>query len=334
MKLAQLTVRTALTILLPTLLLSVACTTGEAPEETDRAESSPATALVIAHRGASGYLPEHTLAAYALGHGQGADYVEPDLVMTRDGELICLHDIHLEGTTDVETKFPDRARDDGRYYAADFTLAEIRELSAEERLDGRFPKGHSRFPVPTFSEMIELIDGLNRSTGRSTGIYPELKAGSWHNENGLDIEARFLEVSAEYSVLGQSLPIFVQSFEPPSLRKLRELGLTLPLIQLIGGPETEALLNPTGLSEIAEYAVGIGPSKTLIDRDPELVQQAHSAGLQVHPYTFRADSVGEGFESFAAEIRKYVGVYGVDGLFTDFPDQARAATESTADPNR
>jgi len=333
MKLVKLRAQAALLILLPVLLLPIACASGEASEQVAPDESAPLPALVIAHRGASGYLPEHTLAAYALGHGQEADYVEPDLVMTRDGELICLHDIHLEGTTDVETKFPGRGRDDGRYYAADFSLSEIRELNAEERLDGRFPKTKSRFPVPTFAEMIELIDGLNRSTGRSTGIYPELKAGAWHNENGLDIEARFLEVTAEHRILGQELPIFVQSFEPASLKKLRELGLSLPLIQLIGGDETEALMSPNGFSQIAQYAVGIGPSKTLIDRDPELVQHAHDAGLQVHPYTFRADSVGEGFGSFADEVRKYVSAYGVDGLFTDFPDQARTALHQGAPSN-
>src|SRR5690606_29927835 len=117
--------------------------------------------VVIAHRGASGYLPEHTLAAYAMGYAMGADYIEPDLVLTKDKHFICLHDIHLEATTNVEEVFPDRRRDDGKWYAADFTLAEIKTLEAQERIKGRFPQGHSPLGVPTFEEMVELVQGLN-----------------------------------------------------------------------------------------------------------------------------------------------------------------------------
>jgi glycerophosphoryl diester phosphodiesterase len=130
--------------------------------------------IVIGHRGASGYLPEHTLEAYALAHGQGADYIEPDLVRTRDGAFLCLHDIYLEPTTDVATVFPGRARADGRFYAADFTLEEIRRLRVRERLERRFPRDASRFAAPTFEEMIELVAGLNRTTGRGGGVYPEV----------------------------------------------------------------------------------------------------------------------------------------------------------------
>ena len=122
--------------------------------------------LVIAHRGASGYLPEHTLEAYDIAYGLGADYIETDLVRTKDGAFICLHDIHLDRTTNLAVAYPDRKRKDGRWYAADLSLAEIRSLDAHERLAGRFPKGDSQFGVPTFEEMIEIVThGV---------IYPEL----------------------------------------------------------------------------------------------------------------------------------------------------------------
>lgn len=300
------------------------------PEATNAAsEDSAAKAepTIIAHRGASGYLPEHTLAAYAVAHAQGADYVEPDLVLTRDGQLICLHDIHLEGTTNVEAVFPARARDDGRFYAADFTLEEIRTLSAVERLDGRFPRGDSRFGVPTFGEMVELVRGLNRSTGRVAGVYPELKAGAWHDEAGLDIEKRFAEVVGELAGLGTEVPIYVQSFEPASLEELVRRGVQFPLVQLVSESQRE-LLTAGGLAKIARYADGVGPSKTLIEEDPEIVRRAHQQGLVVHPYTFRADSVGESHSTFADEVRVFVRDYEVDGFFTDFPDRAREALES------
>ena len=208
--------------------------TVEAAEEgaADDAVSTP-TKIVIAHRGASGYLPEHTLPAYALAHGMGADFIEPDLVLTRDGHLICLHDIYLEATTNVEQLFPDRARDDGRWYAADFTLDEIRRLQADERLDGRFPKGASRFAVPAFTEMIELVQGLNERTGRAVGIYPELKAPAWHRAEGLPMEKALLKVLGRYGYLEDGAPIFVQSFEEESLRRLRELGSELPQVFLM-----------------------------------------------------------------------------------------------------
>ena len=282
--------------------------------------------LIIAHRGASGYLPEHTLAAYALGYGQGADYIEPDLVMTRDGHLICLHDIHLESTTDVASAFPTRARSDGRYYAADFTLAEVRTLQARERLPDRFPQGESTFGVPTFLEMVELVAGLNRSTGRRVGIYPELKQGSWHREHSLEIEKRFLVEASQHAQLGSSVPVFVQSFEPGSLELLVQLGVRFPLIQLVGASQQD-LLTKQGLANVAGYAKGIGPSKSLIVDDRGVVERAHAAGLAVHPYTFRADDVGRDFDSFTAEVRAFVRDYGVDGLFTDFPDLARAALQ-------
>ena len=140
------------------------------------------------------------VAAYAMGYAQGADYVEQDLVLTRDGVFICLHDIHLDETTDVAAVFPGRRRGDGRWYAADLTLEEVRRLRAHERLRHRFPRDAARFAIPTFEEAIELVAGLNRTTGRRVGIYPELKAPRWHREQGLAMEESFLAVLDRHRV--------------------------------------------------------------------------------------------------------------------------------------
>jgi glycerophosphoryl diester phosphodiesterase len=287
------------------------------------ATPAPSGRIVIGHRGACGYLPEHTLESYALAHGQGADYIEPDLVRTRDGAFICLHDIYLELTTDVATVFPGRARADGRYYAADFTLEEVRSLRVHERLDRRFPQGVSRFAVPTFEEMIELVEGLNRTTGRRAGVYPELKHPAFHRAEGLPMEEAFLAIVRRYH-LGEpdAPPIFVQCFEPEPLRELRRLGSSLPQIFLLD-EDASALSTDAGLDEIAAYANGIGPSKSLIARDPGLVARAHQRGLTVHPWTFRVDDLGDGYSSFEDELAAYYGKFGVDGVFTDFPDRAR-----------
>ena len=282
--------------------------------------------LVIAHRGASGYLPEHTLPAYAFGYALGADYIEPDLVLTRDGVFICLHDIHLEATTDVEQRFPDRRRSDGRWYALDFDLAEIQSLNVHERLPGRYPQDRGRYQVPTFEEMIELVQGLNRSTGRDVGIYPELKAPTWHRTEGKPMEEAFLALLERHGYEGPDAMVFVQVFEKEPLRRMRELGSELPQVYLIGGMQ-RADLEEGSLRDIATFAQGIGPSKILIEADPTVVERAHAAGLEVHPYTFRADDVGEGYPDFEAELERFFDQLGVDGLFTDFPDRAIAVRE-------
>ena len=294
---------------------------------TEDAVTSPAR-IVIAHRGASGYLPEHTLPAYALAHGMRADYIEPDLVLTRDGHLICLHDIYLQATTNVEQVFPDRAREDGRWYAADFTLEEIRRLQAEERLGNRFPRGSSRFAVPSFAEMIELVQGLNERTGRTVGIYPELKAPAWHRTEGKAMEEALLEIVERYGYRESGAPIFVQSFEEESLRRLRELGSELPQVFLMAEVEQyRQFLSAEGIAGVAAFADGIGPAKTMVDRQPELIGWAHDAGLTVHPYTFRADQVPDRHDSHEAELEHYLFELGVDGVFTDFPDRARAVLD-------
>lgn len=285
--------------------------------------------IVIAHRGASGYVPEHTLEAYAVAHAQGADYIEPDVVLTKDGRFICLHDIHLEGTTNVEQVFPDRKREDGKWYAADFTLDEIKQLRVHERLPNRFPKDLSKFEVPTFEEMIELVQGLNKTTGREAGIYPELKQPGWHTQNGLPMEEAFLDLVARYGYSGPDARIFVQCFEPKPLQRMRELGSQLPQIMLVGGGEaSRALLTEEGLKSVAGFANGIGPDRSVLPADPEIVTRAHANGLAVHPYTFRADFVVGEFKTFENELRHFYVELGVDAVFTDFPDKAVAFLRS------
>ena len=283
--------------------------------------------IVIAHRGASGYLPEHTLAAYAMAYALGADYIEQDLVLTKDRQFICLHDIELEDTTNVDEVFPDRKRDNGKYYAADFTLAEIRQLRAESRTPVRFEPRLDGFRVATFVEAIELIQALNASTGRDVGIYPELKQPAWHRGQGLPMEAAFLELVARYGYNRPDSRIYVQCFEADSLKLLRtELGSQLPQILLIGGKDPEQpLLQAEGLAQAAAYAQGIGPARGLLEQRPEIVALAHAAGLQVHPYTFARESVASHYPSFRAELRHFFFEYDIDGMFTDFPDAAYEA---------
>lgn len=315
-------------------------------------------AIVIAHRGASGYLPEHTLPAKALAHAMGADFIEQDVVLSRDGIPIVLHDIYLDSTTDVAQRFPDRARDDGRYYAIDFSLVELRKLRAHERrgadgtavFKGRFPLGQGLSGIPTLAEEIALIEGLNRSRGKRTGLYIEMKGSAFHRQHGQDLPAAVLAALREAGWERRQDQVFLQSFEPEALRYLKyELKTSLPLIQLIGenawqedgGVDFDALRSNEGLDAIADYAVGIGPWMMQIYRgandvgEPQLtdlVARAHARGLLVHPYTFRADELPPGVDSFEALHQLFIGDVGVDGIFSDFPDRSVALSRAIAKP--
>lgn len=300
--------------------------------------ATAAAQVVIAHRGASGYLPEHTLAAYAYAHAQGADFLEPDLMMSRDGVLVAMHDRTLDATTNVAQVFPGRARPDGSYYVADFTLPELKLLTVRERgragvpvYPDRFPIELGLFTIPTLEEIILLTQGLNKSTGRTVGIYPETKSSEWHREQGLFMEEALLDLLAAYGYADADAPTWIQSFESSSLRRLRfELDAQLPLVQLIAASDSHLhMLTETGLDEIAAYANAIGPSKRLIEdvngnpvQDLFLVRAAHERGLAVHPYTFRADSLPAYAADLEDELRRFFFDYGVDGVFVDFPDIA------------
>ena len=306
--------------------------------------------IVIAHRGASGYLPEHTLAAKAVAHAMGADYIEQDVVLSKDGVPMVLHDIQIDTVTDVAQVFPDRARADGRFYAIDFTVDELQSLSAMERADragepafpGRFPRGASSFRIPTLAEEIELIQGLNLSTGREAGIYPEIKAPAWHRAEGQDISRVVLGVLKGYGYADPDDLIYLQCFDWHETRRIRhELGYRGKLIQLLGendwaeAPDVDyaALQTKEGLAAIAEVADGIGPwlrhvvtgadsrGRPLIT---DLVENAHAHGLAVHPYTFRADALPDYASSLEDALRIFLVDADVDGVFTDFPDRAVA----------
>jgi len=307
--------------------------------------------LVIAHRGACGYLPEHTLEAKAYAHALGANYIEQDIVATRDNELVVVHDIHLDNVTNVAERFPGRHRSDGRFYVRDFDLSEIRMLTAWERRseDGvnavfpnRFPTDVAQFRIPTLREEIKLIQGLNRSTGRKVGIYPEIKRPAWHRAEGFDISPKVLQLLDDFGYRTRNDACFLQCFDGAEVERIRhELGCQLSLVQLIGennwresDTDYHRFRTAEGLEQLAKTVDGIGPwiahlvTTSDIDGQPVsmgLVSAAHEAGLDVHPYTFRADQLAPGFDSLKEMIRWFVDELDIDGLFTDFPDLALEA---------
>lgn len=311
-------------------------------------------ALVIAHRGASGYLPEHTLAAKAMAYAQGADYIEQDLVMTSDDEVVVLHDHHLDTVTNVKDLFPGRARADGRYYVIDFTLDELRTLDVYERFrerddarvavyKGRFPLQTSTFRINTLAEEIELIQGLNKSTGRTVGIYPEIKSPAFHRGEGKDISVAVLETLKGYGYTAKTDAVFLQCFDPYELRRIHDelqpsMAMDISLVQLLGTePEFKPALTAAGLAQIAEFADGIGPSMLLLvtadssgsaPQSTGLVERAHGLGLVVHPYTFRRDQLPDFADDYEHLLTIFLDDIGVDGVFTDFPDTTKDHIES------
>ncbi len=283
--------------------------------------------VVIAHRGASGYLPEHTLPAKALAHGMGADFLEQDAIGTRDGQLIVFHDLYLDQLTDVARQFPGRARADGLHYCIDFTLAELRTLRVTERrrrsgpgarFPGRFPIDTGSFRIHTLEDELEFIRGLNHSTGQQAGVYAEIKDPAWHEQHGFALGDRVIETLRSFGYRTQADNFFIQCFDSTELRRVRaRFGDELPLIQLL---EEGAVLSRESLAGVGEYAQGIGPAIEMAWPDRGLVGIAREVGLLVHPYTFRADEMPPGFVDFNALLTTFVDTLQVDGLFTDFPD--------------
>lgn len=333
--------------------------------------------LVIAHRGASGYLPEHTLEAYSAAYFMGADYIEQDVVMTKDNQLVILHDHTLDRTTNVMEKFPDRFRMvDGakRWYAIDFTLDEIKSLRVTEGFKipdnsdadkvqdltkagfpERFPLWKSKFEVATFAEAIELIQGLNKSTGKNVGIYPEIKAPWLHRSEGKDISKAVLTMLKTYGYDSEDDKVYVQCFDPIETKRISKdlmpaMNIDLKVVQLIAETswnetmvsdgkghfkpyDYDWMFKPGGMEKIAKYADGIGPWKPmLVDNKstPDhiivkpMMKEAKAAGLVVHPYTFRKDK-GR-IPSYATSFENLLDIFytkvGVDGVFTDFADKA------------
>lgn len=276
--------------------------------------------LLIAHRGASAYAPEHTAAAYQLAVEQGADLVEQDLQVTRDGRLICLHDETLERTTDAEEKFPDRYREETgesgpvrRWYARDFDLEEIRTLDAGSWFGAEFAGER----VLTFSEAIQIVRG-------KAGIFPELKAPEAQRDAGWDMEPLVVEALKQAGLFqpdaDTETPVYLQSFDASSLRRLRgEFDCRLPLVLLIGRDSDETLDLPR-LETIAGFADGIGPDKALLKQNPELAIQARRLGLDLFPWTFSRRRLDPQYGNLTEEMRHFLFTVGVQGLFTNNPD--------------
>jgi glycerophosphoryl diester phosphodiesterase len=373
------------------LACALAASAGLTLAHDDGHDGAPRGPLVIGHRGGgSGYLPEHTLEAYALGIELGADFVEPDLVATKDGHLIARHEPNLINTTTVKDlpQFAARKRTvmlDGvpetGFFASDFTLAEIKQLRAVQPLPERGTAFDGQFQIPTLAEVIEFVKRKSAEKGRRIGIYPETKHPTYHRSIGLPLEDRLLTVLARAGWNHRGAPVFIQSFETANLRYLRT-RTELPLIQLVDADDINPdgsisfakpfdkpydwvvsgrsglfsdLLTPAGLAEVRSYADGIGPWKPYIrstactvvagacsdingdgkvnDADrhllppTDLVERAHALGLLVHPYTFRSEQRRLAADYAGNPAAEYLMFYelGVDGLFSDFADDAVAA---------
>lgn len=349
-----------------------ATTAGKADDHgTRRAKTQP---IVIGHRGASGYRPEHTLASYQLAVDLGADYIEPDLVSTKDHVLVARHENDISGTTDVAshpefasrktTKVVDGVSITG-WFTEDFTLAELRTLRAVERLPASLRPGNhafdGQFEIPTFQEVIDL------AKRNHVGIYPETKHPSYFDSIGLSLEEPLVATLKANGLDSKDAPVFVQSFEVSNLQQLNHMT-KVPLIQLLNGtgqpfdfvaahdPRTYAdLATPTGLKMISKYADGIGPDSRLIVpldaanhvlASTSLVQDAHKAGLLVHPFTFRrennflpeeyrrGDPASPSYLMATGDIAGWMRLFyklGVDGFFTDNSDTAVAVRHAVFD---
>ena len=344
-----------------------ACTGALAPPS---AVTCNTDVLVIAHRGLSGERPEHTLESYSRAIDAGADYIEPDLVATKDGVLIARHENEISGTTDVAAhpEFAERQATktiDGEkltgWFTEDFTLAELRTLRAKERLPMLRP-GNTAFDglytIPTFAEIIQLVKTHERETGRRIGIYPETKHPGYFQNIGLPLEKLLVDMLDAAGYKNADDPVFIQSFEVGNLKQLRTMT-KLRLIQLMadeGGPaDAEGAISyaematPAGFRDIAAYADGVGPSKTMIlprgalgkSKAPtHFIADAHTAGLKVHPWTFRRENYflpleyrkginPRGLGDLKGEIQRFAEL-GVDGIFTDNSPEAVSALAACA----
>ena len=275
--------------------------------------------ILIAHRGASAYAPEHTIAAYRLALEQGADFVEQDLQISKDGVLVCLHDLTLERTTNVEEVFPKRsvAGPGGRpsWNVSDFTLQELKTLDAGSWFDPKF-KGER---IPTFQEAIDLVRG-------KAGLYPETKGPEVYGSRGFDMEKLLLDQLKRNKLDTRDAtpksPVIVQSFSAESLQRIRAAGSNLVLTFLVSDLDADRgrWLTDAGLKQVRQFADGLGPAKALLLADPTLASRAHGAGLTLTPYTFRSAGLPAG-KTVREEMSDFLYRIGVDAVFTDNPDQ-------------
>ena len=291
-------------LLVALFVLTTACSsTGES--------SDRSSAVIIAHRGASGYAPEHTLEAYSIGHAMGADFLEPDLVMCRDGYLVCSHDLTVRKESNVAFLYPDLVNDDGAVRIRDLFLADLRKVNFTD------DAGEGSYRYASFTEFLDLMVLIGQRTGRKIGIIPELKAAAWHRSEGLPMEAELITRLAQAGYGALSDPVIIQCFEKDSLRRLRvENQCPFPQVLCLSKNSTEE-----DLAWAAEFCDGIAPPRAAIE-DVEtgavsaLVNNAHALGLAVFPYTFDAEEEA---------MRRYLYEYGVEGVFTNYPDKGVAA---------
>lgn len=330
------------------LFLLLAATAVQAQDETPDApfhDLQVPQFLDIAHRGASGYLPEHTQASTVMAHGLGADYIEQDVQLSRDSVPVVLHDEILDHVTNVSEVFPEKHRPDGKYYVVDFSLEELKQLTMVARhkdyelvYPKRFSHPEVQFPIQTLDEEIKLIQELNRVRDMSTGIYVEIKSPRWYQQQGYDATAAVMSVLAHNGYHDKRpTPVYLQSFDPEVLRRLkREFNWDFPLIQLVGDNEWgetdidySAMRTGAGLESVKSYAEGVGLWVNHVltgvneNGEPEwgsVLKSAEEKGLDVHVYTLRADDLPKGVESHA-QLRQWLKQAGVEGVFTDFPDK-------------
>lgn len=292
--------------------------------------------VVIAHRGASGYLPEHTIQAKIMAHGMNVDFLEQDLVLSKDDVPIVIHDIYLDDVTNVATVFPDKKRADGRFYVIDFTFDELKQLLIYERFnpqtgDQIYPNRYSvkdeNFRLHSLQEELQMIQNLNKSTGKNIGIYPEIKEPQFHLNTGKDISKIVLKILEDFGYKTKKDNCILQCFDAKELKRIRtELSSELFLVQLIEFEE-----ETQQLAHFATYADGVGPWYQLLFKEKNstnfefnnFVEEAHKLGLQIHIYTLRADQL-DAFENFEQQMEILIHKGNVDGVFTDFPDKVIA----------
>lgn len=335
------------------LIILTGCTSLLAAKPEQKEKSLADQVLVIGHRGACGYRPEHTMASYEIAIEMGADFIEPDLVSTKDGVLIARHENEISSTTDVAQKFPQKKTSkviDGKriegWFTEDFTLKEIKTLRAKERLEFRNHSYDGDFEVLTFQEIIDFIKKKEKEKNRTIGVYPELKHSTYFASIGLPLERKFVDTLNKNGYTEKTSPIIVQSFEVGNLKTLATLT-KVRLLQLLDEPQERPydfvvsgdtrtygdLARPENLKEIATYAYAIGPYKRMIiPQNPDktlanpttLVHDAHKVGLLVHPYTFRNEEHYLAPEYKGDPIAEYLHFFqlGIDGIFSDFTDTA------------
>lgn len=301
--------------------------------------SSTKEPIIIAHRGASGYLPEHSIEAYKLGIEQGADFIEPDLVMTKDGILVARHDIYLSTTTNVAShpEFADRKRtigDHTDWFTMDFTLAELKTLRVRQAFDGRDKAFDDQLEIATLDEIVALVEEHN-AKGNTVGLHIEMKRPALFKEN-LNPELASLLADKLAIIRNAEIPAFFQCFDGDFVREIAPLTST-PVVLLIGGkynPETEWIDLDVQLEEFYEAADGFGLNKALLFdvnmKPTNVIDMLHTAEKTVHVWTVRADALPKGFQSMEQEL-KLLFEAGVDGIFTDFPGIAVQYRDSRMD---